>query len=118
MEENIAENFPKEEGLEVKDSQTFSIKETKEIKIHGVPEDMFLRYRDYARKYAKGNWTRALQMLLDAGEVMPLINNVVEHNAMQYSSLEERIMKIEESMNNKEESIKKNQLKTFGGVKE
>lgn len=103
-----------ENGLEINDSQTFSIRETKEIKIRGIPEDTFIRYRDYARKYSKGNWTRALQMLLDAGEIMPLIKLIIEKNELEKQQLLERIEQIEEKIN-KEEDKGKKKIRTFGG---
>lgn len=102
------ENTTIESEVEVKDSQTFSIKDTKMIVLKNVPEDLWIRYRDYSRKYAHGNWTRALQLMIDLAEIQPILTQTLR----RVDELEERLLAFQTEMT---ESKGRKKVKTFGG---
>ena len=56
MEENRVEI--REKGF----TQKVIVRETKEVVFKDVPYDLWEEYRDFARRYAKGNWTNALHI--------------------------------------------------------
>lgn len=103
-------------GMEIKDSHTFSIKETKQMIFRNVPEDLFNDFRDFCRNYARGSWTRGLQLALDAGKMVPMLNAISENTNAKYAELSARIDAIE---NKAVEPVeKKRTIKTFGGKNE
>lgn len=105
MEEQSSEE---KEEVEIKDSRTFIVRDTKQIVIRNVPIDLWERYRDYSRKYSKGNWTYALRMMLDAAEIIPMFNLV----AQKLADHDDRIGKLEGT--EEEEKPKKKVPNTFG----
>ena len=113
MDEGKKLEFPsREKNVEVTDSvtRTFTVRDTKQITLKGVSEDLWLRYRDYARKYCKGNWTLALQKMLDVAELTPIINKLVD----QVDDLGARVGALENPKPTTEEDERKTP-KTFGG---
>ena len=98
-------------NVDMKDSQTVIIKDTVKIEIRNVPVELKNRYMNYARKYCKGNWTYALARMLDAAEITP-----------QFNLLLEKVFIVDEKINkhlneNKEEEVpKRKEPKTFNST--
>lgn len=102
-------NEVEDENVNMKDSQTVIIKDTVKIEIRNVPIELKNRYMNYARKYCKGNWTYALARMLDAAEMTPQFNLLVE-------KIGEVELQLNEHMNegNKEEEVPEKKVpKTF-----
>ena len=92
-----------DKNVDMKDSQTVIIKDTVKIEIRNVPIALKDRYMNDARKYCKGNWTYALARMLDAAEITP-----------QFNLLLEKVFAVDEKINkhlneNKEEQQKRMQ---------
>lgn len=111
MEEKKDETPNGEDNVSVKDSQTVIVKETKQMTFRNVPIDMWTRFRDYSRKYCRGNWTLALGKMLDLAELTPMINMLAEKTGEIEARLEEHLNE------GKEEPIRK-APKTFGKKEE
>jgi len=85
------------------------VRDTKEIVLKDVPTQLWLDYRDFSRKYAKGNWTLALQMMLLSANSVSIVAMLDE----QIARLEARVDALEQR---KDEPVRK-APKTFGGIK-
>lgn len=117
MKENNQEKEELPKDVAVADTQTtsYSFRDTKEIVLRNVPIETFIRYRDYCRNYANGNWTRGLQMMLDIAEIQPTLNLLAGKIAEIDRVIDEMKSKTDETADQpKEEQRKK--PKTFGGI--
>jgi len=95
-------------------SKSVVIQETRTITLTGVPLDLWEEYRDFCRRYARGDWTIGLQIAVRAAHFIPLLSSTNTGLA----ELEERVKQLEEKESEKKVDVKSRTPKTFAENKE